>query len=285
MMPLKQSALVIGGQPKAGTSSLFHWLSQHPDVEASRTKEVRFFLDQNYPLPSSTRYNGHNEKQYLKFFNDVSSKRTLLDASPDYLYSHNALNIPEILPNARIVFIVRDPVDRIVSWYKFSAQIGRLAKNMNFEDFIDYQLKNEVNDKTPIHLRGLEHNRIGKYLPAFQERFGDRCLVEDFAQLRSDPRTTMQRICAFSELDPKFYDSFEFHPQNVSTGERASKSSRIYYRTRAAYTYLLRPSPRTQALVRPFGLAMKKALMRPQRLEEVIVPSALASQIRSLANS
>lgn len=283
-MSLNNPALIIGGQPKAGTTSLFQWLSKHPDVEPSRAKEVRFFLDQNYPLPSGPRYDGANEALYQKFFEDVSSTRTLLDSSPDYLYSSNALRIREALPNARLVFIVRDPVERAVSWYKFAAEIGRLEKGMTFETFVDYQLSNSVTEETPIHLRALEQNRINKYLYPFLDVFKDDCLVLDFADLVTDARSTVKRVCEFSGLDPSFFDSFVFLPQNVSTGRRTTRRSRLYFRMRARFYYSFLPSARTSALLRPLGLLVKKFLVRSSALESFDVTSRYDEAIRAHAD-
>ena len=282
-MPLDNAALIIGGQPKAGTSSLFHWLSQHPDVEPSKVKEVRFFLDLNYPLPSGSRYDGTNVQRYRKFFSDVSGARVLLDSSPDYLYSKNALQIRKAIPNARLVFIVRDPVERIVSWYKFAAQIGRLKTGMSFEEYVDYQLKHRVTAETPIHLRALEQNRVEKYLTPFLDRFGDDCLVLDFADLKADPRAVVKRICDFSNLDPCFFDSFIFKPRNVSTGRQASKSSRFYFRMRARFNYSLLPSAPVRATVRPLGLLMKKLFVQSRTLNSFEVTDGCADAIRAHA--
>mgnify|MGYP005862011127 CR=1 FL=1 len=279
-MSLDNPALIIGGQPKAGTSSLFHWLSQHPDTAPSRVKEVRFFLDKGYPLPSGARYNGKNADQYLKFFGKAPGEKTLLDASPDYLYSDNALNIPDVLPNARIVFILRDPVERIVSWYKFCAQIGRLDRNMTFDDFIRYQLENEVTDTTPIHLRGLEHNRVGKYLPPFQKRFGDRCLVVDFADMKRAPQDFVQNVCRFAGLDPDFFDGFDFMAQNVSESERASRLSRVYFESRAAFNYWLNPSEKTLSLLRPAARRIKRVLSRSEPLEHISIATDIEIKIK-----
>ena len=283
-MSLDNPALIIGGQPKAGTSSLFHWLSQHPETAPSRVKEVRFFLDESYPLPSGVRYNGQNADRYLKFFGKAPGERTLLDASPDYLYCNNALNISDVLPNARIVFILRDPVERIVSWYKFCAQIGRLDRNMTFDDFIRYQLENDVTDTTPIHLRGLEQNRVGKYLPPFQERFGDRCLVMDFADMKRDAQGFVQNVCRFAGLDPAFFDSFDFTAQNVSESARASRLSRVYFESRAAFGYWFRPSEKTLSRLRPASRQIKKVLSRSEPIGNVIVSEENSKHIIAMAN-
>lgn len=64
--------LIIGGTPKAGTTSLYKWLSDHPDVCPSSLKETRFFLDWDYPLSSSAQYNGKNLEQYAVFLNNAT---------------------------------------------------------------------------------------------------------------------------------------------------------------------------------------------------------------------
>lgn len=63
-----QLYLIIGGTTKAGTTSIFRYLSAHPDVCASSLKETRFFLDKDYPLPSTNRFNGSNLECYRVFF-------------------------------------------------------------------------------------------------------------------------------------------------------------------------------------------------------------------------
>ena len=81
------SYLVIGGVPKAGTTSLFAWLSMHPDVCASSLKETRFFLDASSPLPSAKRFTGENLQEYGRFFRDCPKEFTgiRIDTTPDYL--------------------------------------------------------------------------------------------------------------------------------------------------------------------------------------------------------
>lgn len=47
---------IIGGGSKAGTTSVFNYLADHPEICAADAKETRFFLDADYPLPSKLRY-------------------------------------------------------------------------------------------------------------------------------------------------------------------------------------------------------------------------------------
>src|SRR6266513_2759700 len=81
--------LIIGGTSKAGTTSVFNYLTNHPQI-CSFTKETRFFLDTDYPLPSDKRYEKNGPEAYLSFFESGGyqpSENWRLEATPDYLYS------------------------------------------------------------------------------------------------------------------------------------------------------------------------------------------------------
>jgi len=277
--------LIIAGQPKAGTTSIHNWLAHHPDVCESSVKETRFFLDETYPVPSGKRFDGLNGHEYLSFFPERDGLKTLLESTPDYLYAQSALAISNLAPKARVVFVVRDPVERAVSWYKYAAQTGRLGKHISFDDYIRRQLYKKVTDQTPIHYRALDQNRIRRYLPAFQKRFGSRCLVLDFGDMKKDPYRFVSQICEFAGLDSRFYEGFDFRPKNVSTGRRASRSSRIYYRSRALFSYYVRPSENVRRYLRPLARLIKSVLSRSSFLGEIEVTEELAAAIRDDARS
>ena len=86
--------IIIVGQPKAGTSSLFAWLAQHEQICASNIKETRFFIDSEYPLSHSNKKDISIDN-YLKFF-ETSGQKFILEATPDYLYNKTPLNLHSI---------------------------------------------------------------------------------------------------------------------------------------------------------------------------------------------
>src|SRR6185503_15252511 len=111
MSTLKLPNLIIGGVHKAGTTSVFTYLSQHPDVCASSVKEIGFFMPLKYgeQLPSLQEY-----AQY--FSNCVSSKRYLLEASPSYIYGKEVIAErikKELGVSIKLIFILRNPADRL----------------------------------------------------------------------------------------------------------------------------------------------------------------------------
>jgi len=101
------SNLIIPGVQKAATSSLHHYLTQHPAIAGGRVKEAHFFdLDSKF---------SQGEKWYKQQFPHTS--RYVLDATPNYLYEkHIPIRIKETLGNnVRFIIVLRDPVSRCFS--------------------------------------------------------------------------------------------------------------------------------------------------------------------------
>ena len=274
--------LIIGGQPKAGTTSLFDWLSGHPEMVPSRLKESRFFLDANYPLSSSIRFDGTNLQDYLKLFPEFSNGKILLEATPDYLYSQSAVLIANLLPHAKMIFIVRDPIERLVSWYKFAKERGMLDSGVGFEDYIESQISMKASHTTPIHMHALEQCRLEKYLPAFQSAFGNRCLVLDFEELKERPEMAMNRVCGFVGIDGGYFKDFAFYPSNISLKAGNGFVRNGYYELRAKISYLLNPSPEMRRWIRPVNNIIKKIIFgSPIRAADVFVSEQIKLLIRS----
>ncbi|MEW6715877.1 MAG: hypothetical protein AB1345_00005, partial [Chloroflexota bacterium] len=83
--------LIIAGTTRAGTTSLFKYLSDHPDVCAASVKETGFFLDADYPNPPPTKYRAEDGlSRYESYFSSCPEKPVRLEATPGYLYSPGA---------------------------------------------------------------------------------------------------------------------------------------------------------------------------------------------------
>ena len=254
--------LIVGGAPKAGTSSLFRWLSDHPDICPSSVKETRFFLDPDYPLPAAARFDGGNLAAYDAFFSGGgrAGGEMRLEATPDYLYSRQALAIPRLLPQARIVFVLRDPVDRMVSWYRYARQRGLLEPGMPFDDYVERQLREPVTEDTPMHLRALEQCRYEKYLVEFRRSFGERCLEVDFAELAGDPMALMRKICDHAGLSSECYANYSFSAENVSSGRPHGRGVRAYRSLRRRLAHALHGRPQAMTVMRRLNRLVKRAL-------------------------
>lgn len=274
--------LIIGGAPKAGTTSLYKWLSDHPEVCASSLKETRFFLDAGYPLPCVKRFNGTNLAEYDGFYRHCrdSDRPLRVDATPDYLYSRTALRIVELLPRARIVFILRDPVERMVSWYKYARQKGLISEGVSFDEYVMAQVGKPITSDTPVHLRALDQCRYDQYLPAFREAFGEHCLTIDFNELKADPRLVMARLCLFAGLKDDFYDGYQFKAENVSHQVRNNLVMRGYTSIRRKLSHALHGSPVVMQLLKKPNRIIKRMLsINVKECDQVIVSPKIASLI------
>jgi hypothetical protein len=124
---VKRPDTFIVGTFKAGTSTMWRELNQHPQVFMSEVKEPMFFGQD-----LSSRYRRMTEDEYLALFKDAREDQRAGEASPWYLYSTtSAREIREFNPEARIIVMLRNPVDVMYS------QHSQLVYNLR-EDLTDF---------------------------------------------------------------------------------------------------------------------------------------------------
>jgi hypothetical protein len=189
---------------------------------------------------------------YDNYYSSGQRDRDLLrlDSTPDYLYSKNALNIAKLLPRAKIVFILREPVSRMVSSYKYARQRGFISNSVGFEAYVHRQMQITINEDTPVYLRALEQCCYQKYLPRFQEAFGDRCLTVEFSELTEDPRKFLGVICEFAGIRQTFFDGYEFTARNVSQGRRNGWIARSHAAVSRTLRHALYRNPTATKILR-----------------------------------
>lgn len=238
--------LIVAGAPRCGTTSLFEYLSIHPEVNAATTKEIRFFLDENYPLPRVCRF-AQGIESYAKYFPgwDTSDNKVLMEATPDYLYSVMASGIQDTLPNARLVFILRNPKERLISCYRYALQRGFFDQATTFKAYVERQLMSEVAPDTPLYLRALEQGRYEHYLMPFREQMGDQLLLVDFEKICCNPEEVMKDVASFAGIDSHYYDNYEFKVENDSHKLRSMKIDQTY---RYVRRWLQRAIPQNSGL-------------------------------------
>ena len=205
--------LIIGGATKCATTSLYTYLGQHPNICQSSFKETRFFLNANYPLkrhiPISNKLS-----DYQNFFKGCAENSIKMEATPDYLYSTNTeYKIKELLNNCHILFIVRNPIDRLFSWYKFAKQMILLDDNVSFDEYIDL-MKNDTSNKGQ-HLLALEQGKYCNYINNYIHCFGkENVIIISYDDLTNDPYNTMLSICQKTNISSDFYKSYSYKVHN-----------------------------------------------------------------------
>jgi len=179
--------LIIGAM-KCGTTSLYRHLGKHPEIGLSKDKETDFFLSQN-------NFSRGLDWYASQFRGEAASARIIGEASPNYSKRNEFPGVAErifrTLPDARLIYMVRDPVERFVSQYLHHANAG--------EVFVDPQ--RILHSTAGRHYLDCSryHRQMSEYLRFFPR---ERVLVLCLDELRDDPQTLLHQVFAFLQVDP-----------------------------------------------------------------------------------
>jgi Sulfotransferase domain len=221
--------LVIAGVTRAGTTSLFNYLGDHPRVRRSTIKETRFFLDHD-GLKRLHRYE-EGLGAYGSFFPGCPPDAVRLEATPDYLFCPAAAGrIAQSLPGACVVVILREPIGRLVSWRRYAIQNGLLDAGTTLSDYIQTQFDAQASgERLDQHLRALPEGRYARFLVPWVEAFDrSRLIVCNYRDLLEDPASVVRRICGRVGIDPAYYDDYTFGIHNESRNVRWPKIHEAY---------------------------------------------------------
>ncbi len=120
---MKKPNLFVVGLPKSGTTAVYEYLKQHPQVFMSEYKEPRFFATDLHKESDSFRGKGsffpvRKLSDYLRLFEDAGNSTIIGEASPHYIISKDAAsNIRRFNPSAKILILVREPVVFLQSFH------------------------------------------------------------------------------------------------------------------------------------------------------------------------
>lgn len=196
---------LIIGAPKSGTTSLAAYLDAHPQAYMSETKEIHFF-DRNY---------AQGLDWYRSHFDAAGDARAVGEATPTYLLRDDALDrMARDLPDARLIAILRNPIEAIWSNYWFLRSLG--YEKRTFEVALSEELE-EVPGRRIRYIAGGRYVRRIRRVCELYPR--DRLLVLLFEDLRDQPQKTFSDTCRFIGLDDTF------RPANL--GEVLNPSARL----------------------------------------------------------
>jgi len=129
---------IIIGTARGGTTSLYNYLVKHPNVASALTKEVHFF-DCHYQKGVSW-YRGQFPAIPYKYYRETVRRRTLItgEASPYYMFHpYVPGRIAALLPNVKLIVLLRNPVERIFSHYCW--EVGWGNENLSLEEAIKHE--------------------------------------------------------------------------------------------------------------------------------------------------
>lgn len=214
--------IIIGAQ-KAGTSSVYEYMVQHPDIVKASRKEIHFF-DWAF-FRGSNWYKSHFPK--LK-----NNNHTLTgEASPLYLYHpESAKRIYETLEDVRLIVLLRNPVDRAIAHYRHEVRKGNESKSIGeafnrhessqarFEEIVENPDAFTLNDQCFSYIpRGFYHAQIQNYLKYFNL---NQMFFLESDRFFESPETSVQEIWKFLELELPNSNTIDWSPMNVNPNKR-----------------------------------------------------------------
>ena len=151
-----------------------------------------------------------------------------LEASPQYLHGgrNRASVLKKFIPDARLIFALRDPTDRLVSYYRSDAgQPDRLSFGLKFAQVVEMGLAGLSGDNLDAHVRAfaqeIRQGEYARFLRQYAEIWPRRQMrVVFFEFFSGNVREELASLCEFLGLDPSFYDHYEFEVQNRTRGHR-----------------------------------------------------------------
>ncbi len=175
---------LICGALKSGTSALCSFLKLHPDIFLAEEKELDFFI-KNYRKGISW---------YQKYFSGWQGQKAVGEATAYYMeWEGTARRIAAAIPKAKLIFILRNPIDRLYSDYWYFGKSG--VVNLG-ESFSRYIRKNPGKVKS-----GFYYRQIKRFLPYFSRNNMHFIITEEF---KTEPLKELKKCFAFFEVDPDY---------------------------------------------------------------------------------
>lgn len=192
---------LIIGAPKAGTSALAAYLEAHPDVYIPPEKEIHFF-NLHYTIDRADNYS-RGLDWYRSKFEDAGAARAVGEATPSYMLDEDAPGrIARAIPDAKLIAILRNPVDRAYSHYWYQRSV--YPSPASFGDIVRAEMRGEP---SPAWRHPHPYLLWGRYLPQLQRVCvhypRESLLVLLYEDLRSSPEETFAIMCRFLDVDER----------------------------------------------------------------------------------
>ncbi len=202
--------LVIMGAMKCGTTSLHKYLSYHPQIAMSDFKELDFFVEQ-FSWQKGLDW-------YRSNFTNAAEVRG--EASPNYTKCHLFSGVPDrmyrTLPEAKLIYLVRDPIKRSISHYIHAVARGR--ENRNIDEALTGDRENNYIQTSRYFMQ------LDRYLQYYAP---EQILLVTQENLATDRLNTLQTIFRFLNVDSDFQDPRFSEASHESASKKQPTSLRL----------------------------------------------------------
>ena len=257
-MPLPNFLIV--GAAKAGTTSLYKYLDQHPQVYMSPRKEPRYFAPEYYTTYYRNAIGNHHREtgmsigEYAALFDGVTDEIAVGEASTEYLFfEKSAARIKAAIPDAKIIIILRNPVERAFSAYCYHLRDGR--ETLSFEEALEKEslrAKNKWQVGWFYRRGGLYYQQVKRYYHLFSR---DQIKLILWKNLNENPQQVCTDIFKFLEVDCEFVPDLSrsnksLSPKSKLINRHVFKNHKLkkkikIFSPEALYVWLAKPLKKT----------------------------------------
>jgi hypothetical protein len=197
---------IVIGAMKCGTSSLHEYLNRHPEVSMSTPKEPSYFV--------------HNRGRDLEWYKDRFEDQTPIRGESSTHYTKYPIHegVPKrmcaLLPGVKLIYLVRPPVDRLLSHYVFNYARGKERRSLK-------NILRPLNDQNPYLSLGKYFMQIEKYLNFYSR---DKIIIVESRSLKNEKEKTLKSIFDFVGADPNQYN-FDLEIRKNDSNDLDAKTS------------------------------------------------------------
>ena len=217
--------LVIAGTVKGGTTSLWTYLAEHPDICSSSVKETCYFSVHRYGQWDS-RYEGAVDPfaQFQEYFCHCAQQKYVMEATPGDFPGGERLakEIKQTLGDTtKVIIVLRNPVNRFVSFWKYKKSMLELESDLTLKDYVARCQAADSADLAKAEnsrYYGLKGGCYADHMDEWFQVFGDSLKILFFDDLKQDSRSFLADISAWLGIDDSYFDTVDLSVQNKSVG-------------------------------------------------------------------
>jgi hypothetical protein len=218
MNNLKLPNFLIIGAARSGTTSLYYYLNQHPEIFMPKgVKEPSFFSFKNQNLKNYINFSPAYREQittthldYQKLFEDVNNEIAIGEASNAYMYYRpTASTIKKYLPDVKVIAILRNPIERAFSHFVTNVMHNRESENDFEKAVLAEQSRIENNWEWGYHYInvGFYYRQLKEYFDLFERNKIHICLHHEF---KANPKLVLKDIFSFLKVKTNYIPDLSY---------------------------------------------------------------------------
>ncbi len=273
---MKRPNFFISGAPRCGTTALYTYLSEHPQIFMSQVKELNYFASD---FPHVQKITFKTVDDYHKVFANADERHLGVgEASPFYLFSQVAFkNMAAYDPGAKVILILRNPVDFIESYHQLNLSLLR-EDEPDLAKAWELQATRKQGQHIPSGARGTdllmygELGQFGKYVERLLAIFPrEQVKIFLYDDLRADNRAVYEELLAFIGVPSDGRTTFP--AVNANFENKSALLARLFHPPQPVYQFFIK-------VISLFGVGfMKQVSVVYNRIERLNTTRAKRKQM------